>query len=108
MPPKVFLSHSRTRAGVAELVINLLRPALNLGAQEIRCTSVDGYRLPGGADADEQPTEELLATPVFIGLPSHATFESAYVLFEPRARWAGPRLMRQSLGSFFLLGLSTG
>ena len=91
MPPKVFISHSSSDADVAELIINLLRSALNLAADDIRCTSVDGYRLPAGADVDEQLRDELLATPVFIGLLSQATFESAYVLFELGARWGAKK-----------------
>lgn len=91
MPPKVFISHSSSDADVAELVIGLLRSALNLAADDIRCTSLDGYRLPAGADVDDQLRDELLAMPVFIGLLSQATFESAYVLFELGARWGAKR-----------------
>ena len=49
----VFISHSSQDKVLAERVVDLLRSALNLRADTIRCTSVDGYRLAVGADSDE-------------------------------------------------------
>lgn len=60
---------------------------MKLSKAEIRCTSVDGYRLPAGANTDEQLRREVLEAPVLVGLISHNSFESAYVLFDLGARW---------------------
>ena len=79
---KVFISHSSNDVQLAKPLIDLLRSALRLRASEIRCTSVPGYKLPGGAETDEQIREELLDAPVFIGLVTEASLESKYVLFE--------------------------
>lgn len=84
---KIFISHSAKDSTTAEALAELLHSSLRLSKSDIRCTSVDGYRLPAGANTDEQLRREVLDCPVLIGLISHHSFESAYVLFELGARW---------------------
>jgi hypothetical protein len=84
---KIFISHSSEDSVIAELLADLFHTALHFSKTEIRCTSVDGYRLPAGVNTDEQLRREVLDSPVLIGLISHNSFESAYVLFELGARW---------------------
>lgn len=84
---KIFISHSSRDSVVAKSLAELFRNAMRLTKPEIRCTSVDGYRLPAGASTDEQLRREVLEAPVLVGILSHHSFESAYVLFELGARW---------------------
>lgn len=84
---KIFISHSAHDASIAASLAELFRTAMRLSKSDIRCTSVDGYRLPAGANTDEQLRREVLEAPVLVGLMSHRSFESAYVLFELGARW---------------------
>lgn len=84
---KIFISHSSRDSVIAKLLAELFRNAMRMTKSEIRCTSVDGYRLPAGASTDEQLRREVLEAPVLVGILSHHSFESAYVLFELGARW---------------------
>ena len=84
---RLFVSHSAKDAPIAEGLIELIQNALNLPASAIRCTSVDGYRLPGGANTNEQLRAETLRAEAFIGLVSPHSVRSMYVAFELGARW---------------------
>jgi len=83
----IFISHSSEDRIIAEALINLLRAALSIPKERIRCTSVDGYRLPVGAWTGDRLRQEVNEATVFIGLITEASIRSAYVLFELGARW---------------------
>src|SRR6186713_2585295 len=84
---KVFISHSSHDARTAEALARLLRAVLSMSASEIRCTSVDGYRLPGGVDTNAQLRREVVEASSLLGIISAASLRSLYVLFELGARW---------------------
>jgi hypothetical protein len=84
---KIFISHSSRDADLAEAIVNLLRNALNILPEDIRCTSVDGYRLPAGVGIDEQLRNEVSESEIFVALLSKASLQSSYVMFELGARW---------------------
>jgi TIR domain len=83
----VFISHSSRDHKLAEAIVDLLRAALGLKREAIRCTSVPGYQLPGGANVDTNIRRETVAARVFIALVTPASLRSTYVLFELGARW---------------------
>jgi len=85
---RVFISHSSEDYLLAEKIIGLIRDAMNLAPDSIRCTSVDGYRLPGGDDTDETLRQEVSESEIFIALLSKSSIHSIYVVFELGARWA--------------------
>lgn len=84
----VFISHSSKDIAIAAGLINLLRAALRIPAEKLRCTSVDGYRLPAGATADEHLHQEIYDAKTFLALITPTSLQSTYVLFELGARWA--------------------
>lgn len=83
----LFISHSSKDADVALSLIELLQAALGLKPDQIRCTSVEGYRLVPGANIDDVLKTEILNAKAFIGLITPNSLRSAYVLFELGARW---------------------
>jgi hypothetical protein len=87
----VFISHSSADSRLAEALVELLRRALRLSASDIRCTSIDGGRLPAGAETADVLRREIAAARAFICLVTPAGARSSYVLFELGARWGMDR-----------------
>lgn len=87
----VFISHSNQDARLAEALIVFLRDALSLEPAQIRCTSVDGYRLPAGANTEGHLRCEIVEATYFIALITPASLRSPWVLIELGARWAAER-----------------
>jgi hypothetical protein len=101
----VFISHSSRDKNLAEAMVDLLRFGIGLTEQEIRCTSVDGYRFKIGTETDAQLKKEVKGSKAFIGLITPSSIQSAYVLFELGARWGAdlhlaPVLARGADSSF--------
>jgi len=88
---RIFISHSSVDSELAALLVDLLRSSLNLPADTIRCTSVEGHRLAGGVETDSALRKDIRECDAFIGLISATSIESAYVLFELGARWGAER-----------------
>lgn len=83
----VFISHSSLDASLAKEFAELFILALGIRTVEIRCTSVDGFRLEAGALVTDQLQREVFESKAVVALLTPASLESAYVLFELGARW---------------------
>ena len=62
----VFISHSSHDKKIADALTELLKNALEIDPQSIRCTSVEGHRLPVGARTGDQLKQELLESKSFV------------------------------------------
>jgi hypothetical protein len=90
----VFISHSSSDLEIIKQLVGLLRSALGLSAKQILCTSLNGHRLPGGADVKEEIRKKVQGSKVFIGVLSRASLDSLFVAFELGARWGvGKRIV---------------
>src|SRR5512147_1380380 len=76
---------------IAQRLTDLLLAAFRIPAESIRCTSVEGQGLEGGAKIDDTVREEILSATVVIGLLSETSLASTYVLFEMGARWGAEK-----------------
>ena len=90
---QVFISHSNKDIDLARHLIELLQKALNLRSDQIRCTSVDGFRMQSGAPTAETLRGEVHDTKLLIGLITPNSMKSAYVIFELGARWGAEKSM---------------
>jgi len=84
---RIFISHSSLDADLAEALAHLLLKALHFPSEDIRCTSVDGFRLPVGVNIDQQLRLEIEESEVLLALVTDYSLDSTYVLFELGARW---------------------
>jgi hypothetical protein len=89
----IFISHSNADEEIAGALAHLFQVGLTLNAKKIRCTSVDGFRLPAGAKIEERLKVEVHNARVLVGLITPASVQSSYVLFELGARWGLGRFM---------------
>lgn len=97
--PLVFISHSSKDAELALALIELLKAGLGLTADQIRCSSVDGYRLPVGVNTESKLREEVNAAKVVVGLITPVSLASYFVMFELGARWGAGLFLAPLLAS---------
>lgn len=83
----IFISHSSHDVPIVKALIELLRSALNVPADKIRCSSVEGYKFPGGVTTDDEIKREVFEARVLLGVISPTSVNSMYVVFELGARW---------------------
>jgi len=88
---RLFISHSSADSELVSLLVALFKNALELKNSQIRCTSLDGYRLPGGAKTTEHLRSEVCEADTFVAIISHNSLKSLFVGFELGARWGVDR-----------------
>ena len=96
---RVFISHSGKDATLAKSLVKLLQKSMRLSSDDIRCSSVDGYRLPGGVSTDERLRSEVHDAELIVGLITPDSIKSLYVAFELGARWGAKKPMIPILAS---------
>ena len=95
----LFISHSAKDVKVAAALVSLFEKALKISARRIRCTSLDGYRLPAGANTTETLRAEVFDARIVVAILTPNSLESRFVLFELGARWGASRPLYPILAS---------
>ena len=102
---QIFISHSSKDHALAEALTDLLKSALGLLSSQIRCSSVDGHRLPVGVNTESKLREEVNAAKIVIGLITPSSLASSYVMFELGARWGADLFLAPLLAGVSPSGL---
>jgi hypothetical protein len=86
--PKIFISHRHKDSAVARALTEALNTAFDTRPSDIRCTSVQPYRLPFGKNTGERLRDEINHAKAVLGILAPDTAQSSYVMFELGAAWA--------------------
>jgi hypothetical protein len=89
--PLILISHSGADLDLATALVEFLQ--VGLMTNRIRCSSVDGYRLPAGVKTEDHLRHEVNSAEVLIGLITPNSLASHYVMFELGARWGANKFM---------------
>jgi len=85
--PKIFISHRHKDEKVVRALLICLETYFKIDKQDIRCTSVNPYRLPVGENTSERLRQEISEAEVVLGILTTDTLTSAYVAFELGSAW---------------------
>ena len=86
--PRVFITHSSSDKPVVEAIVHALEASLRLSPGDIRCTSLPGYKLEGGARTPDAIRSDIEGTDFVLGVLSKSGERSDWVRFELGAAWA--------------------
>ena len=85
--PRLFISHRHHHQDIARALIGLLEAGLEIKPDDIRCTSVQGYKLAVGSQSAASLQADLEGAELVMGIIGPETSKSDYVLFELGAAW---------------------
>lgn len=86
--PRVFVTHSSSDIAIVEQIVHLLETSMRLPSGDIRCTSLPGYRLEGGARTPDAIRRDIEGAEFVLGVLSKGGERSDWVRFELGAAWA--------------------
>jgi TIR domain len=87
LAPRIFISHRHLDKPIAAEFVALLEQAFDIGANDLRCTSVKPYVLTPGERTSERLRSDISRAELVIGVLTPDTSESNYVLCELGASW---------------------
>jgi hypothetical protein len=85
--PKIFISHRHKDEPVVSALIDCIEYKFRVSQEDIRCTSVDPYRLRVGEDTPNRLRAEITDAEVVLGVLTTDTLDSTYVAFELGSAW---------------------
>ncbi len=87
MSIKVFISHATKDEALARRLVQVIEAGIEIKPSQIRCTSVEGYKLQTGVTTSKHLRKDLRESQVVLGLVTPNSLKSNYVLFELGAAW---------------------
>ena len=85
--PRIFISHRHEDEDVVEALVELIETALQIEKKDIRCTSVQPFKLQAGEPASDQLRDDIRNARVVLSVLTPDTKKSSYVMFELGASW---------------------
>jgi hypothetical protein len=85
--PRIFISHRHTDVGVAQPLVKLIECVFDVKSTDLRCTSVQPYKLRAGERTSDRLKAELNHGEAVLGIVTPDAKASNYVLFELGASW---------------------
>lgn len=95
---KVFVSHSAKDIILATALVQCLEGCLEIPDGDIRCTSVDGYKLDPGSNAHDSLRANLEHCKAVVGLLTEDSLKSGFVFMELGAAWGLRKITYPLLG----------
>ncbi len=95
---KLFFSHSSKDQKLTEALVELVTGTINIPDEEIRCTSVPGFKLTTGDHTSSSLRQDLNDAVVVVGVLTKQSLSSSYVLFELGAAWGSKTIIKPLLG----------
>lgn len=94
MSTRIFISHSAADEALASALVDCILANMVIDDSELRCTSVQGHKLPVGSDFTATLLEDIGDSSVVIGLITRNALSSSWVLFELGATWGSKKNLK--------------
>lgn len=87
-PIEIFVSHSSKDVDFIKLLVELILGSIkDINPENLRCTSLPGFKLPTGSHASSKLRNDIKSCKVLIGVITENSLDSLYVMFELGAAW---------------------
>lgn len=87
MSIRIFISHASCDRDLVKCFVQALEASVTLADDEIRCSSLPGYRLRSGTHTSSALRKELSEAELIVGILTPESLESGWVMFELGAGW---------------------
>ena len=94
MAIKVFITHASEDRALVKAFVNALEASIAISPEEIRCTSLPGYRLRTGNRVSDAVRAEIAGAAVVIGVLTPWSLEAGWILFELGCGWGVGRKLK--------------
>jgi hypothetical protein len=83
----IFISHSSIDESLVRLIVKLIKNTTKINTEQIRCTTLSDYGIKPGSHVPTEIKRELEESKIILGIITHNSLASEYVMFELGAGW---------------------